>query len=94
MKNLSYLIEEICKQKGVEYHSPNCTKIIGDACRLADIYIELKQIIGELKELEISYEIKGIGKLLEDDIEALDKIDHDIIKLAYRLKGKDHEAKK
>jgi len=91
MKNLSFLIEEICKQKGLEYHSTHCTKIISDACRLGDIYIELKQIIAELQELEIAYEIKGIGKILEDDIVELSKIDHDLIKLAHKLKGKNCE---
>jgi hypothetical protein len=91
MKNISITItiEDVCKKLGICYTSPNHIKVQEverDAQKLADIYLELKTIIGELAEIEEKHEITGgLGKLLIKNIEELNTIDHNIVRMACKI---------
>jgi galactitol-specific phosphotransferase system IIB component len=84
--NISYTIERICEQLGIKYKSIHIDyDTMKDAERLSEIYLELKQTIGELCDIEDRHHVHGIGYALESIIKTLDKIDHNLIKLAFRI---------
>ena len=87
--NISILITEICHKLDITYHSKKekVIEIFKDALKLAQIYLDLKIIIGALQEIEEKYCMdEGLASLLEDDINKLSTIDHDVFNLARRLK--------
>ncbi|MFH0806088.1 MAG: hypothetical protein V1901_04385 [Patescibacteria group bacterium] len=86
-KNISLRILTICRKLGIDYNSPSINaNFINDAGRLGDIYIDLKSIAAEILEISERHNLEGLGQLLLDDIEILEKIDHDILKVARKLK--------
>ena len=96
MNRISATVCQVCKQLGIDYHSinPQYVTLIEDATRLGAIYRQLKEIIGDLKEIEDRHQVNGLSKLLDDDILALDKIDHDIIRLAQKLRDQTNTDKR
>lgn len=89
---ISKVITEVCKKLGIDYSSPYIAAINQyheDVKTLARIYTQLKQIIAELYDIEQRYEgVNDIRRVLEEDITLLERIDHDIIKEAYKIKNK------
>lgn len=86
--NISLLISEVCHKQGIVYHSINEKAIdtFKDAKTLAQLYLDLKIIIGGLQEIAEKHSIDGLSNLLLDDIEKLESIDHDIVRMARRIK--------
>ena len=85
--NISKVITEICRKLGIDYNSPFLDQYKEDLKTLADIYLQLKQIINQLYEIEERYsKVNHLRQVLEEDIKLLLKIDHDIIKEAEELK--------
>jgi len=89
MYNISAKIENICKELGIDYKSPHHDKLLErqkDAIRLADAYLQIKEIIGLLAEMEAKYpKVNGLTQLFKDDIKFLEKIDHDIFIEAHKI---------
>lgn len=86
-KNISLRILAACKKFGIKYNSNIINdKFISDAEKLGKIYLDLKIIAGDILEISERHNLEGLGELLQDDILALEKIDHDILKLAIKLK--------
>ena len=63
-----------------------CREVLKDAAKLAKYYMDLKEILGGLQELADKYQVPALHQLLLDDIRALDAIDHDLIKIAYKMR--------
>jgi hypothetical protein len=86
---ISLAISEVCKKLGVDYKSKNDAKLpfVKDAKRLGEIFIDLHIISGELKCISERWNVPEIHKALEDDIVLLENVDHDICKLAYKIKS-------
>ena len=85
--NISKVITEICHKLNINYKSPFLDQYKEDLKTLADIYIQLKQIIDQLYEIEKRYsKVNHLRETLEKDIELLLKIDHDIVKEVQELK--------
>jgi len=87
-KRISLTIVEVCKKLGIEYSScnPNYLSMINDAKRLGEIYRDLKIISGDLTAIAERHNIEGLKDLLLDDATTIEKIDHEIIKIAKKLK--------
>jgi len=89
MYKISAKIENICKELGIDYKSPHHGKMVErhkDAMKLAEAYLQLKEIIGLLAEMETKYpKVNGLVQLFKDDIKFLEKIDHDIFIEAHKI---------
>lgn len=88
MYKVTTIIESICKKLGIEYNSPYHEDVLDyqkDVNKLAENYLKIKEIIGDLVELEEKYDINGLKKLFEVDIKELDKIDHHLIVQANKI---------
>ena len=87
MAKVSKIINDACKKIGIEYKSPYLDQYKEDIKTLANIYLQLKEIIGTLCSIEERYsKINHFRQVLEEDIKLLSKIDHDIIREAQELK--------
>lgn len=86
-KQISHNIAEACKKLGIDYKScnPNYVEYYTDAQELGQIYRDLKEIAAKLKDLSEKHNIDEIGKFLDREVELIERIDHDLIKLAHRL---------
>jgi hypothetical protein len=86
--NISLLISEVCHKLDVNYQSPNNKALdtFKDAKDLAQLYLDLKIIIGKLQYIAEKHNIPELSNLLADDIEKLSIIDHDIVRMARRIK--------
>lgn len=84
---ISAAVVDACNKLGIEYKSANAQymEFFKDAQRLGEIYLQLKEIIGDLMGVSERYGVSVIGTLLLDDINILEKIDHDVFKLARKL---------
>ena len=94
-KAISHGIVETCKKLGIPYKSsnPNYVEYCTDAQELGQIYRDLKEIAAKLKELAEKHNIDEIGKFLDREVELIERIDHDLIKLAHRLNQEKNENK-
>jgi hypothetical protein len=88
--NISRTIVDICKKYDIPYEScnPKFEYFESDARTLADIYIELKEIMVKLKDIEDRHEL-GLHNIFENILKTIDTADHSVIKLAHKLKNKD-----
>jgi hypothetical protein len=86
-KNISQMIVEVCEQLKIDYHScnPHFHQFKNDAVTLVDLYVELKEIMVKLLEIEERHNVKGLADLIQIDIDQLSKIDHDLIKFAKKI---------
>jgi len=90
-ENISLIISHICKKLSVDYCStnPHLITLKEDAQKLAKIYLQLKEILGIIQEIEERHEINGLRVKFEQLIKELEEADHIVIKLARELKDKD-----
>lgn len=92
MYRIVKVIEEICKKLNISYQSPRhklLDQFNEDVRTLVDIYTQLKQIGATLTDIENRYQnLNGLKDIFERIINELDKIDHDIIREAYKLRNK------
>ena len=89
-KIISHNIIESCKKLGIPYHScnPNYLEFSNDAQLLGQLYKDLIEIAGKLKEISERHHINGWDKLLRKDIKLILNTEHDLVKLAKKLKEK------
>jgi|GEM_PF-4945654 len=87
MKNISKLIVDCCKKEGINYCSIYLKnpELYEDAYKLKDIYLQLKEIAGDLEEISEKYNLENFNTLLVDDIKKLIEADHDIFKIMRKL---------
>jgi len=90
---ISYRIEQICKEMGINYKSPYLekTNFHDDAMRLNELYYQIKQLVGEIVEIADKHGATELSALLWNDIKLLENVDHDLIKIATKLNNKDKE---
>jgi soluble cytochrome b562 len=89
-EKISLIIDSICKEQGISYCStnPHYVTLIEDVKKMSKIYLQLKEIVGIIKEIEERNELNGLRERFEVLIKELDEADHDIIKLARKLREK------
>lgn len=85
-KRISLTILEVCQKLGINY-KPEDKQLFNDAKRLGEIYRELKVITGDLQCISERHNIKDLYLLLSDDIEQIEKIEHDVIRIATKIKN-------
>ena len=90
---ISLIIDNACKKNGIEYKSinPHYLEQLRDAERLFEIYLQIKAMISELKEIGERHKINGLIEIFNVDIHKLEDIDHDIIKLVKNMREEKHE---
>jgi len=87
-KRISLTITEVCKKLGIDYSScnPNYIQMINDAKRLGEIFRDLKIIAGDLEAIADRHNVNGLKNLIHKDALELEKIDHEIIQIAKKIK--------
>lgn len=89
---ITAIIEEVCKKQGIEYRSPNHSKLVEfkkDIDKLIKIYLDLKDIEAYLYELSDKYKsLEEVKKMIDQSIKAIDTIDHEIKNEAFLLSKK------
>ena len=88
-KQISNSIVEVCKKLGIDYKSvnPNYINFSNDAQLLAQLYKDLQQIAGKLVEISDRHDIPELKEMIKFDIDQIESVDHDLIRLAKRLKN-------
>jgi hypothetical protein len=86
-EKVSLIIASVCKELGINYCStnPHYVTLIDDAQKMSRIYLQLKEIMGIVKEIEERHELNGLRKKFETIIKELDEADHLLIKVAKEL---------
>lgn len=89
-KRISLTIAEICQKLEIPYQSCNkgYLQFTRDVERLGQIFRDLKIIAGDLQAIAERHDINGLKDLLTDDAKAIEKIDHEIIQIAQKIKDK------
>jgi len=92
---ISLMIDAVCKEQGIDYCSPNphLQTFCEDAQRLGEIYMSLKIILGDLKDIEERHDIKSLNKKIEEIIIILEDVDHALIRLAKEFKERQDNEK-
>jgi hypothetical protein len=88
-ENISIVIADICHREGIKYSSvnPEVYQLYKDARRLGEIFMQLKEINSDLLEISERHKLPdSVGQMLKDDISKLEQIDHDIVKLAHKIR--------
>ena len=87
-KNISHLITESCKKCGIDYKScnPNFINFTNDAQQLVQLYKDLQQIAGKLIEISERHNIPALKEMLKFDIDQINAIDHDLIRLSAKIR--------
>lgn len=90
---ISLIISSVCKQLNIPYCSinPHLVDLDEDVRKMSKIYLQLKQIIGILVEIEERHELQELRESMEKIIKELNDADHLVIKLARQLVDKENE---
>ncbi len=86
-KNISKIVTDCCKKEGIAYDSVYLKHpdSLDDIYLLRDIYLQLKEIAGDLQEVSEKYNLKELATLLKDDLDMIMKADHDILRVVQKL---------
>jgi L-2-hydroxyglutarate oxidase LhgO len=86
-QSISLIIDSVCKELGIPYCSvnPHLVTLDEDVRKMSKIYLELKQIIGILVEIEDRHDLQDLRKSMEEIIKELNEVDHLVIRLAKEL---------
>lgn len=87
-ERISLTIGEICAKLGIDYCTvnPHYLEMINDAKRLGEIFRDLKIIAGDLEAIAERHDIDGLRNLIHEDALKIDQIDHEIVKIAQKIK--------
>jgi nicotinamide mononucleotide adenylyltransferase len=87
-KNISHIIDESCKKCGIDYKSinPNYITFTNDAQQLIQLYKDLQQIADKLIDISERHNIPELKEMIKFDIDQIDAVDHDLIRLAQKIK--------
>jgi len=88
-KRISLTISEVCQSLGISYKSDNPAYVamLNDARRLCSIMRELRIIAGDLEAISDRQGIKELKTFLHREAISIDKIDHDLVRMARQLKN-------
>jgi endo-1,4-beta-mannosidase len=91
-QNISLIIDSVCKELRIPYCSinPHLVTLDEDVRKMSKIYLELKQIIGILVEIEDRQELGNLREKMEGIIQELNEADHLVIRLARELEDKEN----
>lgn len=86
-QSISLIIDSVCKELGIPYYSvnPHLVTLDEDVRKMSKIYLELKQIIGILVEIEDRQNLGSLREKMEGIIQELNFTDHLVIRLAREL---------
>jgi L-2-hydroxyglutarate oxidase LhgO len=86
-QSISLIIDSVCKELGIPYCSvnPHLVTLDEDVKKMAKIYLQLKQIMGILIEIEDRHDLKDLKESMNKIIQELDDADHLVIRLARQL---------
>jgi endo-1,4-beta-mannosidase len=89
-EKLSLIVDSICKELGIKYCSvnPHLVTLQEDALKLSKMYLQLKEMVGIIQEIEERHNLNGLKAKFDVVIKHLSESDHDLIKLARELKDK------
>ncbi len=89
-KNISHIIAESCKKCGIDYKSinPNYVAFTNDAQLLVQLYRDLMEIALDLDEIANRHDIPKLKEMIKFDIDQIESIDHDLIRMAQTLRLK------
>jgi hypothetical protein len=92
-KRISFTIAEVCQKLGIDYSSCNSNYIqmVDDAKRLGEIFRDLKIIAGDLEAIAERHQVDGLKNIIHRDALQIEKIDHEIIKMAEKIRKQDVE---
>jgi len=92
-KRISLTIAEVCQKLGIDYCTvnPHYLEMINDAKRLGEIFRDLKIIAGDLEAISERHQIDGLEKIIHQGALQIEAIDHDIIKLAQKIKDVEND---
>jgi len=95
-KNISLLITELTKKYGINYQSknPEYIQLCKDTHRMQEICRSLREMMGDLSEIEDRHDLNGLGKLLADDVKKMEVLLHDLTKISTHIKVKENETSK
>lgn len=87
-ENISLIVDSICKDLGIKYNSknPHYISLQQDVLKMRKIYLQLKETIEILMEIEDRHNLNGLREKMEVIIRELDEADHLVIKLAKQIK--------
>jgi L-2-hydroxyglutarate oxidase LhgO len=90
---ISLVIDSVCKELGIPYCSinPHLVTLDEDVRKMSSIYLQLKQIIGTLLEIEDRHDLQNLRRNMEKIIKELNEADHEVIKLARQLVEKEDD---
>jgi hypothetical protein len=90
---ISLVIDSVCKELGIPYCSinPHLITLDEDVRKMSSIYLQLKQIIGTLLEIEDRHDLQNLRKNMQKIIKELNEADHEVIKLARQLVEKEDD---
>jgi L-2-hydroxyglutarate oxidase LhgO len=88
---ISLIIDSVCKELGIPYCSinPHLVTLDEDVRKMSKIYLQLKQIIGILTEIEDRHDLKDLREKMEKIIKELNEADDLVIRLARQLEEND-----
>ena len=88
-ERITLTITEVCAKLGIDYSTINshCIEMINDAKRLGEIFRDLKIIAGDLEAIADRHKIDGLKNIIHKEALKIDKIDHELIKIANKLKN-------
>jgi galactitol-specific phosphotransferase system IIB component len=84
-------INKLCQKHGINYCSDINKEVLTikeDSKKLSDIYLQLKEIVGELVEIEERHNFPRFHNKIDKIIKEMEQTDHEIINLATVLKIK------
>jgi len=92
-QNISLIIASVCKELGIPYYSvnPYLVTLDEDVRKMSKIYLQLKQIIGILVEIEDRQDLGRLREKMEGIIQELNEADHLVIRLARDLEDKEND---
>lgn len=88
-KKISLLVMRACQKIGINYTSPNikAVEFYNDATRLGEIIWSISCLISELNDICERHKItNGLKETIQEDLEKLHDVDHDLFKLATEIK--------
>jgi hypothetical protein len=90
-EKISLIINQICKEQKIDYTSNNAyyISLLEDAQKLSKFYLQIKEMMGIIKEIEERHEVNGLRSKFEKILTELNSIDHLIIKVARELAEKE-----
>ena len=94
-ESISLIIDSVCKKLRIPYCSvnPHLVTLEEDVQKMAKIYLQLKEIMGILSEIEsrtFGQDLTNFKESMEEIIKDLDDADHLVIRLARQL-GKEND---